>query len=452
LPEKSDILRAMFKPMDLFNVVFTLFLIGLGVKMKADDLAILCFGAAGLVALFGLYQHITRPHLRRIITAIGGGVAVSLIVVFLQRFRSIPNDRVLLAAIFCAAAVILYLLGLFRTASAEKPSPPSGTQPLHDRIAELEGEKTALEEARDNAIRARETMGKEVGRLEHLARTHSVRADLNQQLLDQNKAQYGWLHEAAEGDKRNISKYVYIIFRKVKYEGLDEIEPYIEIFFDIINASVYNIIIDKGIQDGAVYFNDKELNPKQAKLGGSLHSISRDERKQRFLVIKQWISQELAKRIKNPLPDDKLYFDRLWLNVGAANNSEVDSGRLSLPSHIPVEISANPTAEIAALKSELEERDKDKLIRESIGLLISEGRQFTKQRLALLSAEESEKAREWLSKAEASLKGYLDHSYLVRFEVQGEKKFPHMSDRVERWEIEMRLTKLEEFIKELKTH
>jgi hypothetical protein len=102
----------MFKPMDLFNVVFTLFLIGLGVKMKADDLAILCFGTAGLVLLFGLYQHITRPHLRRMITAIAGGVAVSLIVVFLQRFRSIPNDRALLTTIFCASACILYLLGL----------------------------------------------------------------------------------------------------------------------------------------------------------------------------------------------------------------------------------------------------------------------------------------------------------------------------------------------------
>jgi uncharacterized small protein (DUF1192 family) len=227
---------------------------------------------------------------------------------------------------------------------------------LESRINELEKEKTALETTRDNNVKQYDELIKENGRLHELARTHNIRADLNDQALEALKTNYRWLYEIAERDKRHINSYVYIIFRKVNYRGLDEIEPYIEVIFDIINGSVYNIIIDKDIKDGAVYFNNTPLNSKQTEIDGSLHSISRNENERRFLVIKQWVSPELAKRIKNSQPDDKLFFNRLWLNVrDADSNSEVRPQRLSLPSEIAIETLDKLKTEIASLKSEIEE-------------------------------------------------------------------------------------------------
>jgi hypothetical protein len=208
---------------------------------------------------------------------------------------------------------------------------------LNERIEELEREKTALEKARDYASNLYERARKEI-------ETKDIQISSRDSELETLKSKYGWLHEQAERDKRGISKYVYIIFSKVKYEGLDEIEPHIEIFFNIINASVYSIIIDKDIKGGAVYFNSTELNPKQAKIDGSLHPISRGENEKRFLVIKQWVSPELAKRIKNPQPNDELYFNRLWLSVsGGESNPEVVPGRLSLPSSIPIKVMPSPS-------------------------------------------------------------------------------------------------------------
>lgn len=151
------------------------------------------------------------------------------------------------------------------------------------------------------------------------------------------------LHEIAESDKRRISKYVWIIYRRVEYEGLTATDPYIEIIFDIINASVYSISIDKKIEQGAVYLNNEELNPQQTKIDGSLQNISRDDRgdSRGVLVIKQWLTPTLAARIRNPLPDDELHFSRLSLIVKGADDSEgIAPQRLSLPRSIPIALSS----------------------------------------------------------------------------------------------------------------
>lgn len=153
------------------------------------------------------------------------------------------------------------------------------------------------------------------------------------------KNQYEWLQKLAERDKSNISRYVYVIFSEVNYKGLNELDPYIEIGFYIINASVYDITIDKNIQDGAVYFNELKLNPKQTEVLGSLQHISRDDRgERRELVLQQWLTKDVAERVKHPLPGDKLFFNRLHLNVqGADSNQGIRAQRLSLPSSISIE-------------------------------------------------------------------------------------------------------------------
>lgn len=226
--------------------------------------------------------------------------------------------------------------------TAKEPTALAAIQ-LSERVEELEREKVALEKAREGASELYEKARNENDTLQMVITSRIKELE-----------SYKWVHDIANRDKSNIGRYVYIIFRNVRYEGLDEIESHIEIVFNIINASVYNIIIDKDIENGAVYFNDLELNPKQAKLDGSLHSISRDDRGEvRVLIIKQWVSPELAKRIKNPQPNDKLSFNRLWLNVRAANNSEIKPQRLSLPPEIPVEIQTDLKPEIEGLNKQV---------------------------------------------------------------------------------------------------
>ena len=206
---------------------------------------------------------------------------------------------------------------------------------LEDRVKDLERENAALENAREHASNLYEEASKKIERLQNdieiLQSSNASRISELEQL--------SWLRDLAQGDKTNFNGYVYIIFRNVRYEGLDEIEPYIEIFFDIINASVYPIIIDKDIEDGAVYFNDIRLKPKLAELDGSLHFISRDDRKQRLLVIRQGVLPELAKRLKERLPDDKLFFNRLHLQVRAkVGDTETRPQRLSLPESVSIGI------------------------------------------------------------------------------------------------------------------
>lgn len=281
---------------------------------------------------------------------------------------------------------------------------------LNERIGELEREKAALEKARENA-----------GNLYERARQDIVTKDIQISSRDSEletlKSKYGWLHQQAEQDKRSIGKYVYIIFSKVKYDGLDEIDPHIEIFFNIINASVYDIVIDKEIQNGAVYFNNTELNPKQAKLDGSLHSISRGENEQRHLVIKQWVSPELAKRIKNPQPDDKFHFNRLWLNVkGRDDNIEVEPQRLSLPSSIPIKETPLQT--------------KREYILEQLKELLDKGYEVSLDGKCQVYESEVDRFNKWQMQAAGFVKVYFDETHIDRFQKGG-------------------LSALEEFLREL---
>jgi hypothetical protein len=221
-----------------------------------------------------------------------------------------------------------------------------------ERIAELEREKVAfLKDGRnEDAVLIRQYKSSS----ERLTQEHqTLRAE-----LDKLK----WLRESADRDKSNINNYVYIIFHRVDYAGLDDpYKPYIEIYFKIINASVYRITISKNIEDGAVYLNqDHDLNSNDAKIDGSLQNISRDENELRWLVIKQRLAPGEAERIKNPQPGDKLIFGRLHLNVKGKNGYyETDWQRLHLPSEIPIvktadELIADYTARLNKLSAAYE--------------------------------------------------------------------------------------------------
>ena len=209
-------------------------------------------------------------------------------------------------------AVVRYRSPSDKDFSTEE-TPLADVKKLADHIAELEGE---IEECR----RANEQLSQ------------------TEQNLRSNLEEYKWLHELAEQEKRNISRYVYINFREVQYLGLEELSPYVEIVFDIINASIYVITIDRNIEDGAVHLNSARLNPKQTEILGPLQYISRNDRgEQKVLIIKQWLSPTEAERIKHPQPGDKFYFGSLRLIVkGADETKGVTAQRLSLPSSIDI--------------------------------------------------------------------------------------------------------------------
>src|ERR1043165_9710334 len=95
---------------DYLFILLALVLTGLGVTMSGRDLGILCFGAGVLVAILGFYHHSTNPHFRRIVASGAGCVVVVLVAGFVQKLRTIPNDRFMLMIILCVSVVIFYLL------------------------------------------------------------------------------------------------------------------------------------------------------------------------------------------------------------------------------------------------------------------------------------------------------------------------------------------------------
>lgn len=330
--------------------------------MKSETFAIVCFGAAVLVALLGIYQHGTRPLLRRIVTAIGGGLALTLAVILVQRYRAIPNDRVLLSAIFCASAIILYLLDQIRTTSTGPPLPPSEEQSvqgadqivdsekLNNRIKELERE---LEE--ENKKYKHELNQKEVLR-EH---RDSIESELRA---------HKWLHKMAEIQAEEIDKYVAVERVYLCYQELTASIPRILFDVEFNNKSVFDISIEDTMEehieiagqpllrDKRVIYNEKDIPPS---------SKGR-------LIIEQRLSPEeaaLVAKCEKEVLGAFFYFHKLVLMVrGGTKVSRVKSKPLILPEHICTkdEIHADNwehyeakisalKAEIAALKSQLGE-------------------------------------------------------------------------------------------------
>lgn len=265
-----------------------------------------------------------------------GTVAVSII----QRLQGLPQD---LLGILLIAVIWLLILGTVYVVSkvkSRRAQPKSENQAESDKLQSQE-QSDAEKSIEPLATQKSELETQIQGLNKDIARLQEDNDKLQFSITERIKEleQWAWLRQIADNDKRNISRYVYIIFRKVSYEGLNaELQKYIEIYFDIINASVYSITIDKTIQGGAVYLNNEELNPNSTTIDGSLHNISRDERGDRpFLVIKLRFTPTEAERIRNPLPEDKLHFNRLWINVKAENtNSDEQPKRLCLPSEIPI--------------------------------------------------------------------------------------------------------------------
>jgi hypothetical protein len=270
----------------------------------------------------------------------------------LLQFLFSPRGADFLFFIFLIAFVLAVMLAI--NPKERQPASPDGEVPSDaehariieqkdSRIIELEGENSALKTAKKS--------------------------------LESDLGALKWLKELADRDKSNIGRYVYILFRKIKYEGLDELDPYIEIIFDIINASVYDITIDKNILSGAVYFNSLKLNPKQTEILGSIQNISREDRGEgRLLVIQQWFpNKDVAERIRKPQPGDVLRFNTLSLTVNAGDgNPEVRSQRLTLPD-VPIirttdELTADYTSRLNELNAAYESHArKIKLLSEVLG-------------------------------------------------------------------------------------
>lgn len=251
--------------------------------------------------------------------------------------QSIARDYGVLAIVFFTSGYVLYFLSRVAPQAVVKDPEDEELQRARDALKALpalreqvNSSKTRIEELERDKKADAVTIRQLNNKADNLSR--------DAEAYSSKLAALKWLGVIAERDKSQISQYVYIFFLNVNYEGLNALQPYIEIVFYVINASVYNVTIDKGIKDGAVYLDGEELNPREATIKGSLQNISRDDRSEkRLLVIKQRLTDKEVQRIRNPLPDDKLSFDRLHLEVrGADGDQGVGAQRLSLPSSIPI--------------------------------------------------------------------------------------------------------------------
>ena len=147
------------------------------------------------------------------------------------------------------------------TTEASPPQPESSSEDLTKRIEELEHEKTALEKARDGAIKAHEEARGEIERLQRQAETQSVQISVREGLLEK----YKWLHERADTQSKDISNYIELVEIRWCYEELDTGLTRTVFALDIFNKSVFGITIEKEV-GGLIYFAGTDLLEKKSIL------------------------------------------------------------------------------------------------------------------------------------------------------------------------------------------
>ena len=291
-----------------------------------------------------------------VIKWIGLGVVAMvglLITAIVQRYRGIPYDLVGILIVGVAWVLLVsvaYVLGKLLNKRANKDEESNQTtqvEKLEARIKELEGERDALETNKkeyDNSIRQRE---KTIRQLQNDVQDHYVRAEFREREIEALQANYGWLHEMAEAQAKDIGSCVMVERVRFCYHEFIAPIPYLIFAVDIRNKSVFGITIEDEMKGhikiaGERLLGEKELidNPKISPSGmGSL-------------TIKQRLSPTEVNLVavceKEPL-GAFYYFDKLEIMIAARTELPYfDRTPLNLPQHI-----SSKDDEIAQLKNEL---------------------------------------------------------------------------------------------------
>lgn len=224
----------------------------------------------------------------------------------------------LVAGFLVAVWLLIILL------KGERKKGGSEAKKLQDQIDELDQKKTALEIGRsEDAItiqehetkveiltkrvkelkegeaassKAVEDSRKEAERLQQLAESHNVRANLNQNLLDQ----YKWLDEVVEYQRYGLRKYVLVEKCDINLSPLSEGKLYIELTFSVFNYSLFYVSVPMPA-DRAI---EGSINFKGEPLSGTAKFIDKENRVEKlppysgnFFKVRQWVNQDEAKDI-----------------------------------------------------------------------------------------------------------------------------------------------------------
>jgi hypothetical protein len=195
--------------------------------------------------------------------------------------------------------------------SAKPEFPALNVKKLTDRIKELERGKVAIEKEKSETVGQ---LGSELASV---------------------KNQYGWLHEMANAQARDIDRYV-IVERVLLCGKRFEVDPpYIEFWLDIYNMSVFDLTLHKDVIGGRVIYRGERL------LEGKEIVYDQDtipSSKRRHLNVRQYLTQGQAESIAkytDEVLEILLNFQEVDITVsGGTQFPQVGQKRLTMPQSI----------------------------------------------------------------------------------------------------------------------
>jgi hypothetical protein len=155
-----------------------------------------------------------------------------------------------------------------------------------------------LNETNAASARTAEEVRKEAGRLQQLAETHNVRANLNQNLLDQ----YKWLDEVVEYQRNVLWKYVLVERCEINSGLLTQGKRFVELTFHVVNYSMFKVSIPMrkdAVIEGSIYFKGDRLSG-EAKLTEN-RVIRLEPHMSNYFKIHQWVNSDEARDIPETL-------------------------------------------------------------------------------------------------------------------------------------------------------
>lgn len=252
-----------------------------------------------------------------------GAVVLLIVVVAMYLVRiQIEKHRQQLGEPHTGASQVLQVMNV----------PAMDTEKLENRIKELEQIKTALESTVKDRARTIEQHGTEIARLRRNLETQHVGFEFREQALNNLKAQYGFLHDMADKQAKDISSYLEAIAYFCYYTAEDHLPRFV-FGVDIYNKSVFDIAIEDVMED-YVYIGGHELR-------GSKKIISKSDKihpsTKGYLTIEQWIPPEQIEIVTKCLNSQLgafFYLDKLKIMVKGATQFPIERAHLKLQENI----------------------------------------------------------------------------------------------------------------------
>jgi hypothetical protein len=234
-------------------------------------------------------------------------------------------------------------------AASERVEYDKAIESRDDRISKLASEIADLEAARKGASTKIETLNDQ---------NEAIVQKLNDRIkaFDEEKNSLAWLYAIANEQSWDISDYVVVEKVYFCYHKLTDPIPLIVFGVDIFNKSVFNITIEDAMQGEIGIAGKPLLRDKRVIYNPKISPISKAS-----LTIEQRLSPEeadLIAKCDNDVFGSFFYFDKLIIMIGGGTQfPHFERRRLTLPNFIGSNDTPY-TTEIASLKSQLDERDR----------------------------------------------------------------------------------------------